>query len=80
MVSRVYCGQTWGDPRSRNKSVALADPREVIEGFPAPPPVSRAPRRFPVVLALFVVVALAGAAGCGYGLLTVFGYRSVKGR
>ncbi|WP_051165900.1 signal peptidase I [Amycolatopsis orientalis] len=50
----------------------------MIDGFPAPPPVSREPRRFSVVLALFVVVALTGVAACGYGLLTVFGYRWVK--
>lgn len=66
------------DPGPRNGSAALADPREVIDGFPAPPPVSRAPRRFSAVLALFVVLVLAGVAGCGYGLVTVFSYRLAR--
>lgn len=82
MVSGVHYGQNGtirpDDPGPRNGSAVLADPREVIDGFPAPPPVSRAPRRFSAVLALFVVVALAGVAGCGYGLVTVFSYRGVK--
>lgn len=81
MVSRVHYGQSSTirpyEPGLRNGSAVLADPREMIDGFPTPP-VVRVPRRFPVVLALFVVVALAGVAGCGYGLVTVFGYRSVK--
>lgn len=55
----------------------------MIDGFPARLPVSRVPRRFSVVLALFVVVArfvvvaVGGAAGCGFGLATVFSYRWV---
>ncbi|WP_050788150.1 MULTISPECIES: signal peptidase I [Actinomycetes] len=50
----------------------------MIDGFPAPPPVVRARRRFSAVLALFVVVALAGVAGCGYGLVTVLSYHSTR--
>ncbi|GAA1020662.1 MULTISPECIES: signal peptidase I [Amycolatopsis] len=82
MISAVHDGQSGtirpDDPEPRNGSAALADAREVIDGFPAPPPVSRAPRRFSALLALFVVVALAGVAGCGYGLVTMFGYRAVR--
>ncbi|MGV9296866.1 signal peptidase I [Amycolatopsis sp. NPDC003676] len=50
----------------------------MTEGFPAvPPPAARAPRRFPWLLAIFVVLTVAGAVLAATGLLKVFSYRSL---
>ncbi|MFB9924620.1 signal peptidase I [Amycolatopsis halotolerans] len=51
----------------------------MTEGFPAaPPPAVRAPRRFPWLLAIFVVLAIAGSVLAATGLLKVFSYRMVS--
>ncbi|WP_406629670.1 signal peptidase I [Amycolatopsis sp. WGS_07] len=50
----------------------------MTEDFPAaPPPAVRGPRRFPWLLAIFVVLMAAGAVVTATGLLKVFSYRSV---
>ncbi|MFD2471806.1 signal peptidase I [Amycolatopsis silviterrae] len=50
----------------------------MTEGFPAAPPsVERAPRRFPWLLAVFVLLAAAGAVLAATGLLKVLSYRSL---
>jgi signal peptidase I len=45
--------------------------------FPAPPPSAPVKRRFSPLLAIFLVVVVAGAALAGFGLVKVFGYRMV---
>ena len=45
--------------------------------FPAPPPAAPAKRRFSPLLAVFLVVLVAGAALAGFGLLNVLSYRTI---
>ncbi|HEY2064008.1 MAG TPA: signal peptidase I [Amycolatopsis sp.] len=45
--------------------------------FPAPPPAAPAKRRFSPLLALFLVVLVAGALLAGFGLVQVLSYRTI---
>lgn len=45
--------------------------------FPAPPPAAPVRRRFSLLLAIFLVVLVAGAALAGFGLVKVLSYRTI---